>query len=120
MTHQLSTPTSTPFPKLSRTDDASSCTLDYSLPFEHFFKSVRNVKTNRKIIKYSHRYWVLLALYHGNIIDDYENKPQNLNNQKYINNVVQRVNELINLYDVNIKSRRVNGMKYHEYYLERG
>ena len=119
MTHHTA---KTPFfSKLSlTTDDASSHTLDYSLPFEDFFKSVRNIKTNRKIIKHSHRYWVLRALYHGNVIDDYDNKPTNLQNQKFINNVVQRCNELMNNYGIPVKSRRVNGMKYHEYYLERG
>jgi len=101
------------------TDDVSSCTLDFSLPFELFFKSVQNLETKRSIIKGSHRYWVLLSLYQGNIIDDYENKPQNQNNQKFINNVVQRCNELMNNYGIPIKSRRVDGVKYHEYYLKR-
>lgn len=100
------------------TFDAPS--YNYNLPFKQFIQTVKNPTSKRKLTIGSHAYWVLLALYKGHVIDDYENKPLNLRTEKRINNVSQRVFDLRSKYGITkIKSRNVEGEKFVEFYLKR-
>lgn len=93
---------------------------DYSLPFKEFVLTVVNPVTKRKLTIGSHSYWVLYALYHGNNIDDYENKPVNPHTGNKINNVSQRVFDLKSKFAINrIKSMTVEGEKFVEFCLKR-
>ena len=100
--------------------DTPAPTFNFKLPFDRFVKTLHSTKTERKntIRKGTHRYWTLFALYHGNVIDDYEQKPTNEVGRP-VNNVVQRVNELVNVYGLPIKSRKAEKGKHYEYYLDK-
>jgi len=100
--------------------DAPTPTFNFKLPFDRFVKTLHSTKTERKntIRKGTHRYWTLFALYHGNVIDDYEQKPTNELGRP-VNNVVQRVNELVNVYGLPVKSRKAEKGKHYEYFLDK-
>ena len=98
--------------------DASCDNLDYSLPFSKFVDSVKSTH-NRKLAKFKHNYWVLYSLYHGDVVDDYNQKPKNLHTGKDIYNASKRVHELINKYGVKISRRTVEGSRNVEFYLKR-
>jgi len=110
------------FPLRDKEKDVSrdTPTFNFQLPFDRFIKTLHSTKTERKntIRKGTHRYWTLFSLYHGNVIDDYEQKPTNEVGRP-VNNVVQRVNELVNIYGLPIKSRKPEKGKHYEYYLDK-
>ena len=92
--------------------------LDFTLPFCEAIKELRSQKGG-KMRPTSHVYHVFAALFNGQVIDDYANPPTN-NDGHTIRNVVQRVGELRDKWNIDVQSRRVEGKPYNEYYLSRG
>lgn len=89
---------------------------DLSLPFDKFVAQVKSDK-NRKLKENSDNYHVLRELYSGSIIDDYENKPVNLDRDMLIHNIKSRTSDLRNKYGIPIASNIVEGKRYKEYFL---
>ena len=85
--------------------------------FDTYYKQFKSEK-NKTLKKGSGNYWTLYALWLGNTIDDYSNRPTN-DNEREIRNIKSRISDLRNNFGVdNIKSRVVEDERYKEYWLD--
>lgn len=88
--------------------------FDFSLHFNQAIKDLRSIH-GRKLQKGSQNYWVLFALFEGDVIDDYNHKPLSGETAKPIHNIKTRVSDLSNKFNIKI-DRRFNDashcMKY--------
>ena len=89
--------------------------LNFDLSFDEAIRDLRSEK-NRKMRKGSQNYWVLYALFCGDVIDDYDNKPRD-NEDKEIHNIKTRISDLTNKY--NIKIEREFEKNYKKYWIAR-
>jgi len=97
--------------------ESEAFTLDFSIPFCEAIKDMRSEKGG-KMRSTSHVYHVFAALFNGHVIDDYANPPRDYDD-RVIRNVVQRVGELRDKWNIDVQSRKVEGKPYNEYYLDR-
>jgi len=95
-----------------------SFNLNFSLPFKDAIRNLCSIK-NRKMLTNSHNYHVLYALFAGETIDDYDNKPVD-DNGKVIHNIKARVSDLVNHYGIEVERKRVEDGNYVEYWIDRG
>jgi len=91
--------------------------LNFSLPFSEAISDLRTSK-GRKMRVDSHNYHVLFALFSGDTIDDYQNKPLDANGHQ-IHNIKTRISDLSNMYNIKIERAVVSGEKYVEYWIDR-
>jgi len=92
--------------------------LDFALPFS---EAIKELKTSQKrpLRKDTGTYHVLCDLFNGKTIDDYDNVPRDLNDRK-INNIPQRVNDLKTKYNIKIENKRREGSNVMTYWIDRG
>ena len=92
-------------------------TLNLNLSFDDAIEDVRSLH-NRKLKKGTHNYWVLYAMFRGDVIDDYNNKPLDADG-KPIYNIKSRISDLTNKFGLRIE-RDVHSKKhYMKYWIER-
>lgn len=88
------------------------------MSFDEYVKKFKSHNHNKPIKKGSGNYWTLFALWQGNMIDDYFNRPTD-NLGREIRNIKSRVSDLKNKFGVNIESRNVENERYVEYFLKK-
>ena len=88
--------------------------FDFLAPFDEQIKSIKT-DNGGTLKKGSHSYWVLLALFRGYVIDDYENAPYNDKGRR-VRNVRSRISDLRYKYNIAIEDR-VTQERYKEYRL---
>ncbi|MFK5976906.1 MAG: hypothetical protein QM493_10385 [Sulfurovum sp.] len=91
--------------------------LDFSIPFAQAVKELKSKKGVR-IFTGSQNYQVLEALWLGDTIDDYENKPKNYKGRD-IHNIKTRIADLSNKYSIKIERQFVLDKNYKEYWIDR-
>ena len=92
-------------------------TLSFNLPFDEAIKDLRSIH-NRKMIKNSHNYFVLYALFRGEVLDDYVNRPVT-DEGVVIHNLKSRISDLANKFTLNIEKDFAEGKAYMKYWMAR-
>ncbi len=89
--------------------------FDFDRDFDEQVKEIRSVNGGRFVIG-SHAYFVLKALFEGEIVDDYANRPTDFDGFP-VHNVRNRISELRHRWNVKIGVRKSPGKKYVQYKL---
>jgi hypothetical protein len=96
--------------------------LDKTLSFEEAIKDIKTKKKNKHIAvkvngRRSDSYMALKAMFNGAVIDSYSNKPLNYEGNP-MENLKSRISDLKNMFGVEIKSRRAEGKRHVEYWID--
>jgi len=92
--------------------------LKFDCSFDEAIKDLKSIH-NRRMLNSSHNYHVLYALWRGDVIDDYNNKPTDAEGRA-IHNIKTRISDLVNKYQIKVERRLVDESNHKEYWIDRG